>query len=324
MNLQQLKYIIAVDELRHFGKAAEKCHVTQPTLSMMIQKLEEELGATLFDRSKQPVIPTEIGNEIIAQARRVLKEVSDIPDLVHQYKGRITGEIRIGIIPTLAPYLLPLFIQSFLEDYPEVELIVTELLTERIEEKLKAGTIDVGILVTPLHNKSLKEHPLFYEKFFAYVADSHPLFDKTYILAEDIDVNQLWLLEEGHCFRSQIANLCELKKAHMRHASFKYEAGSIETLKKFVEHNSGITILPELTTLDMPPESRTMLRSFAKPEPVREVSLVTHRSFLKKRLIDVLKNEIMDTVPDEIMRRGRPERIVEIRKQPLVKPEEAL
>lgn len=315
MNLQQLKYIIAVDELRHFGRAAKKCHITQPTLSMMIQKLEEELDATLFDRSKQPVIPTEVGRKVISQARKVLLDVHDISDLVHQHKGMVTGEIRIGIIPTLAPYLLPLFIQSFLESYPEVELTVTEMLTEHIEEKLKAGTLDVGVLVTPLHNKSLKEHPLFYEKFFAYVADSHPLFDKKYILAEDIDVNQLWLLEEGHCFRSQIANLCELKKAQTQRSSFKYEAGSIETLKKFVERNSGITILPELTTLDMAPGSRKLLRSFQEPEPVREVSLVTHRSFLKKRLIDVLKKEILSTLPGDILHRNQPERIVEIRKQ---------
>lgn len=297
MNLQQLRYIIAVDDHRHFGRAAEACHVTQPTLSMMVRKLEEELGVTLFDRDRQPVVPTGIGVKVVRQARAAVRHAEEIPEVIQAERGTLRGELRLGVIPTLAPYLLPLFVQSFVQDHPGVELAVSEMVTERIEEELREGSLDAGLLVTPLENDALEEIPLFYEKFYAYLARSHPLFDKKYILAEDIDVNQLWLLEEGHCFRSQIVELCELKRSQVQESSFKYEAGSIETLRKFVERNNGITILPELATLDMREEYRDRLRSFHKPEPVREVSLAVHRTYLKRRLVDALREAIIGCLP---------------------------
>lgn len=312
MNFQQLKYIIAVNEYKHFGEAAEHCHVTQPTLSMMIKKLEEELGATLFDRTKQPVMPTDVGSRVISKAHNVIRELQEIPVLVQQHRGNISGSLRVGIIPTLAPYLLPLFVQSFIDSYPEVELQVKEMVTEDIEKALKNGDIDVGILVTPLDDDSLVADTLFYEQFYAYVADSHPLFNKKSILPEDIDVKNLWLLEEGHCFRSQIINLCELEKSQMNNNRFKYEAGNIETLKKFVEKNSGITILPELAVLGMSTQERDFLRSFQQPEPVRKVSLATHRTFIKKRLVDALKEEILEAVPLDILQREGNGELLEI------------
>lgn len=298
MTLQQLRYIIAVDDHRHFGRAAEACHVTQPTLSMMIQKLEEELDVTLFDRDRKPVVPTGIGTKVIRQARAAVRHTEEIPEVIQAERGTIRGELRLGVIPTLAPYLLPLFVQSFVEDHPGVKLSVSEMVTERIEKELREGSIDAGLLVTPLENDALDEIPLFYEKFYAYLAPSHPLFDKEYILAEDIDVNKLWLLEEGHCFRSQIQDLCELKRSQVQETSFKYEAGSIETLRKFVERNNGITILPELATLDIREEHRPRLRSFHKPEPVREVSLAVHRTYLKRRLVDALRKAILACLPE--------------------------
>jgi len=211
MTLVQLEYIIAVDTWRHFATAAAKCFVTQPTLSMQIQKLEEELGVRLFDRSKVPVVPTVEGVEIIQQARVVLKEAERLGEIVRERKGEMVGELRLGILPTVAPYLLPLFLSSFLQQYPGIRLTVIELTTEAIVERLKKNLLDAGVLVTPLHEPGIFEQPLFYEEFVVYVSPAEPAYKKRYVLADDIDVRHLWLLEEGHCLRSQIMHLCELK-----------------------------------------------------------------------------------------------------------------
>lgn len=300
MTFVQLEYVVAVDVCRHFAMAASRCFVTQPTLSMQIQKLEEELGVKIFDRSKQPVVPTEAGMEIIEQARKILAEKNVIQEIVQNKKGVLTGELRIGIIPTLAPYLLPLFVQGFSKKYPHVKLIVQEMLTEYIITRLREGRIDVGIVVTPLQEKGIKEHVLFYEELLAYVAKKNVAYKKTYVLAQDIDPEKLWLMEEGHCFRSQIVNLCELRKSSEMSAHFEYEAGSIEALRRMVELNDGITILPELTTLDMDNKRLQLVRHFQKPAPMREVSIVVHRDFVKKRLIEVLKEEIVSAVPEKV------------------------
>ncbi len=300
MTITQLEYIVAVDTHRHFVKAAEKCFITQPTLSMQIQKLEEKLGSKIFDRSKQPVIPTEIGEEIIQQARIILNEVKKIDQLISDKQGILQGELKIGIIPTLAPYLLPLFLQPFLKKYPDVIIKVKEMTTDIIVEKLKTGRIDAGLLVTPLQEPSITEYPLFYEELVAYVSKKNAAFKKTYVLADDIDLKELWLLEEGHCFRSQIINLCELKKQTKEKSNFEYEAGSVETLRKMVELNNGVTILPELATLDFSTKQLNMIRHFKSPAPVREVSLVTHRDYMKKKLIDVLKQQIIDILPPKL------------------------
>jgi LysR family transcriptional regulator, hydrogen peroxide-inducible genes activator len=300
MTLVQLEYIIAVDTWRHFATAAEHCFVTQPTLSMQIQKLEEELDVKIFDRSKQPVVPTETGTEIIQQARTILAERNLLLENLQNKKGVLTGELRIGIIPTLAPYLLPLFIQTFAKKFPSVKLVVHEMMTELIVARLREGKIDAGILVTPLQEAGIKEFVLFYEELMAYVSKKNAVYEKTYVLPQDIDPNKLWLLEEGHCFRSQIVNLCELKKMSKEGSSFDYEAGSIETLRRMVEMNDGITIIPELATLDMPIRQAQLIRPFRKPSPMREVSLVVHRNFVKKALIDALKEEILRTVPEKI------------------------
>ncbi|MFM2327798.1 MAG: hypothetical protein RIR31_2000 [Bacteroidota bacterium] len=301
MTITQLEYIVAVDTLRHFAAAAKQCFITQPTLSMQIQKLEETLGSKIFDRSKQPVIPTEIGEEIIQQARVILNEVKKITQLISDKQGILQGELKIGIIPTLAPYLLPLFLQPFLKKYPDVTIKIKEMTTDIIVEKLKAGRIDAGLLVTPLLESSITEYPLFYEELVAYVSKKNAAYKKTYVLADDIDLKELWLLEEGHCFRSQIINLCELKKQTKEQSNFEYEAGSVETLRKMVELNNGVTILPELATLDFNTKQLNMIRHFKTPAPVREVSLVTHRDFVKKKLIDVLKEEIIAILPPKLV-----------------------
>lgn len=301
MTITQLDYIIALDNYRHFATAADKCFVTQPTLSMQVQKLENELGSKLFDRSKQPVIPTEIGEEVIQQARIIVHEVKMMHQLIKDKQGILLGELRIGIIPTLAPYLLPLFLQPFLQKYPDIKIRVKEMTTDIIVEKLKTGKIDAGLLVTPLQDNSIKEYPLFYEELIAYVSKKNAAYKKTYVLADDIDLKELWLLEEGHCFRSQIVNLCELKKMSKQQSHFEYEAGSVETLRKMVEMNNGVTILPEMATLDFSIKQFNMVRHFKAPVPVREVSLVTHRDYVKKKLVDVLKAEIISAIPPKIM-----------------------
>jgi LysR family hydrogen peroxide-inducible transcriptional activator len=306
MTFVQLEYIVAVDTWRHFATAASQCFVTQPTLSMQIQKLEEELGFKIFDRSKQPVVPTEAGLEIIEHARRVLQERNNLLETIQLRKGVLTGELRIGIIPTLAPYLLPLFIQPFTKKYPSVRLVVHEMMTDLIITRLREGRIDAGILVTPLQEPGISEHVLFYEELMAYVSKQNAIYEKSYVLPQDIDPNKLWLLEEGHCFRSQIVNLCELKKMSRENSHFDYEAGSIETLRRMVEMNDGITIIPELATLDMPARQQQLIRHFRKPAPMREVSLVVHRNLVKQRLIRVLKQQILDTVPEKVRKNKTP------------------
>ncbi len=300
MTFVQLQYIIALDTFRHFALAAQHCYVSQPTLSMQVHKAEEELGVKIFDRSKQPVIPTEIGIEIIEQARKILSEKNILDELVNLRKGVVAGELRIGIIPTLAPYLLPLFVQRFTEKYPQVRLVINELTTDLVVSQLRNGRIDMGILVTPLQETGIKEYPLFYEELMAYVSKKNAAYKKTYMLPQDIDPNKLWLLEEGHCFRSQIVNLCALRKASRGNGHFEYEAGSIETLRRMVDMNDGITILPELATLGMTAKQLSLIRYFKRPAPMREVSIVVHRDFVKKKLIAILRNEIIAAVPDKI------------------------
>jgi len=311
MTFVQLEYIVAVDTYRHFATAAGNCFVTQPTLSMQVQKLEEELGLKIFDRSKQPVIPTEAGREIIGQARRILGEKHIITEIVQEKKGILSGELRIGIIPTLAPYLLPLFIQGFTTKYPQIKLVVNELTTEMVIARLREGRIDVGILVTPLQENGIREQVLFYEELLAYVSRKNAAYKKTYMLPQDIDPGKLWLLEEGHCFRSQIVRLCELRKASREGSHFDYEAGSLETLRRMVELNDGITILPELAAMDLTARQQQLIRHFRRPAPMREVSLVVHRDFVKQRLVQVLHQEIIGAVPDKI-RQNKNQNVVPI------------
>lgn len=300
MNLQQLEYIVAVDVHRHFVTAAERCFVTQATLSMMIKKLEDELEVKIFDRSKQPAVPTEIGKLIIAQAKKALQDTARIKEIVNEERGLVRGELKVGIIPTLAPYIIPMFINSFLKKYPDVKLQISELTTEAITEKLEQYSLDVGIMATPLNNAALIEQPLFYEQFVVYASAQEKLLKKKYLLAQDIDINRLWLLEEGHCLRSQVMNLCELKHREKELHQLDFESGSIETLKKIVDLNQGITILPELALNDLHASQRDRVRQFKSPAPVREISIVTFRHFVKEKLIDALKQEILDNIPADM------------------------
>jgi LysR family hydrogen peroxide-inducible transcriptional activator len=304
MNIQQLEYIVAVEEHQSFNKAAAAKYVSQPALSMMIQKLEEELKVKIFDRSRQPVLPTEIGKMVLGQARVVLAEIARLQEVTRQQREAIDGKLNLGIIPTLAPYLLPLFLSSFLKKYPGVHLNISEHTTETTIERLRKRQLDAGLLVTPLNHSFLIEIPLFYESFYVY---SHEEQAKSYLLPEDINLSELWLLEEGHCLRSQILNLCELRKKY--NSQLEFEAGSIDTLIKMVDHQSGMTIVPELATLTMSAAQKKRLRPFAPPVPVREVSLVTHRDFMKKKLVEALKAEVLGSLPEEVREKGEVNRV---------------
>lgn len=307
MTLIQLEYIVAVDTYRSFVTAAEKCFVTQPTLSMQIQKLEELLGVKLFDRSRQPVVPTEIGQEVIDQARVVLAESAKLQEIISIHKKELAGELKVGVIPTVAPYLLPRLIMTFTAKYPKVQLHIWEYTTEQVIQKLKVGLLDCAILSTPLEDKSLSETPLFYENFVVYASPASDLLKKKKINVKDISFDELWLLNEGHCMRNQVLNICAQKEAENKLRPFEYNTGSVETLKRMVDLNTGITILPELSLADFSEEQLKRVRYFAEPAPAREISIVTHRNFLKRGIISALQKEIIETVPEQMQSRNKKE-----------------
>jgi len=307
MTITQLEYIVAVDTYKSFVLAAEKCFVTQPTLSMQVQKLEDMLGVKIFDRTRQPIIPTEVGIEIIAQARIMLAESYKIKEIVTDRQKELSGELRIGIIPTIAPYLLPKIIARFVEKYPQVKLVVWEQNTEHLIHQLKLGMIDCGILSTPLHESNLIEIPVFYENFVAYVSKASKLFKKKSISPEDIDVEELWVLDEGHCMREQVLNICQRRKSTKGFQHFEYNTGSVDTLKRMVDQNSGATILPELALDDLSEKQLDRIRYFKSPEPAREVSIVIQRNFLKRRMIEALKNEILHFIPKKLKSKKKKE-----------------
>lgn len=307
MTLVQLEYVIAVDTYGSFVAAAEKCFVTQPTLSMQIHKLEESLGIRIFDRSRQPVLPTELGVEVIKQARIVLTESRKITEIVQHRKGELEGELRIGVIPTVAPYLLPRVLGSFMHRFPKLQLQVWEYTTEKILHELRVGLLDCGILSTPIYDAAFIARPLFYEPFVAYVAPKSSLFSKREVTSEDILSDKLWLLNEGHCMRGQVLNICQRKRSLEPEGTFEYNTGSVETLKRMVDINSGTTILPELSIADFDEEQLARIRYFRSPEPVREISLLTTQNFLKKRAIEALENEIVSAVPERLKSKKKKE-----------------
>jgi len=301
MTITQLEYIIAVDTHGNFLTAAEKCSVSQPALSMQIQKLEKELGIRIFDRSRQPVVATEIGVRVIQQAREILKQCNRLTEVVQEQRsGELSGQLRIGIIPTIAPYVLPLFLVDFIKKYPKVNIEIVEVTTSQILQQLKNDQLDCGIMATPIEAGYLQYTPLFYEPLVAYMSEDHRLFNKKILAPDDIDATETWILNEGHCLRNQVLNLCQGGKNISRNKQFQYQTGSLETIKRMVEVNHGITILPEMSIFDFNDEQMERVRYFKKPEPVREISVVTHRIDLKKQLIDAFTNALLDAIPEKM------------------------
>ena len=295
MTITQLSYVLAVAEHQNFTKAAQKCFVTQPTLSMQIQKLEDELNVLIFDRSKKPIELTEVGKKLVTQARNIVNESNRIQDIVDQEKGFVGGEFKLGIIPTVMPTLLPMFLTNFVKKYPKVKLKIEELTTEEIITRINDGHLDAAIAATPLEQESIKERVLYFEPFVAYVPQNHRLHNNKKLETSDLDINDMLLLEDGHCFRDGVINLCKVFKNH-NDDKFQLESGSIETLIKLSDEGLGMTLLPYLHTLDLPEKSKQNLRFFNEPTPAREVSLIYHKSELKMQIIEALQDVISGIV----------------------------
>lgn len=295
MTITQLSYVLAVAEHQNFTKAAQKCFVTQPTLSMQIQKLEDELDVLIFDRSKKPIELTEVGKKLVTQARNIVNESNRIQDIVDQEKGFIGGEFKLGIIPTVMPTLLPMFLNNFVKKYPKVKLKIEELTTEEIITRINDGHLDAAIAATPLEQETIKERVLYFEPFVAYVPQNHRLSNNKKLDTSDLDINDMLLLEDGHCFRDGVINLCKVFKSH-NDDKFQLESGSIETLIKLSNEGLGMTLLPYLHTLDLPEKSKQNLRFFNEPNPAREVSLIYHKSELKMQIIEALQDVISGIV----------------------------
>ena len=299
MTITQLKYVLAVAENQNFTKAAEKTFVTQPTLSMQIQKLEDELDILIFDRSKKPIELTDIGSKIVTQARNIVNEANRIADIVDQQKGFIGGEFKLGVIPTVMPTLLPMFLRNFINRYPKVKLKIEELPTETIIERLEEGLLDAAIAATPLHLENIKERPLYYEPFVAYVPANHPLNSVDKITTADLDLNDMLLLEDGHCFRDGVVNLCKTNRNYSEE-TFSLESGSFETLVRLANEGLGMTLLPYLHTMDIKEEEKKFLHYFKEPAPAREVSLLYHKSELKMQIIEALRTTIAGVIKGAI------------------------
>jgi LysR family hydrogen peroxide-inducible transcriptional activator len=295
MTITQLYYVLAVAEYQNFTKAAEKCFVTQPTLSMQIQKLEDQLDIQIFDRSKKPIELTEVGRKIVHQAKNIVNEADRIKDIVDQQKGFVGGEFKLGIIPTIMTTLLPMFLKNFIRRYPKVKLKIEEHPTERIIQLINDGHLDAAIAATPLNNPTIKERVLFFEPFVGYIPNEHELSKKNEIQISDLDANNLLLLEDGHCFRDGVLNLCQTKKNN-QDDKFQLESGSIEMLVKLANEGMGMTLIPFLNTLDLKKDEHSNLRFFEKPSPAREVSLIYHKSELKIQIIEALQNVISGVV----------------------------
>lgn len=295
MTITQLKYVLMVAEHKNFTKAAEKTFVTQPTLSMQIQKLEDELDILIFDRSTKPLRLTAVGQQIVEQARKIVNEANRMQDIVDQQKGYIGGDFKLGIIPTVMPTLLPMFLKAFTKKHPKVQLKIEELNTEECIQKLNEGNIDAAIAATPLANENILERVIYFEPFVAYITESHRLFSKKEITVDDLDLEDILLLEDGHCFRDGVINLCKASKTN-NHDKFQLESGSFETLIKLSNEGLGMTLLPYLHTLDIKENEKKYIRHFKEPSPAREVSIIQHKSELKPQIIDALFNVVSGIV----------------------------
>lgn len=299
MTLQQLQYVVALDTHRHFVKAADSCFVAQPTLTLQVRKLEDEIGIKIFDRSKKPIEPTTMGSLIIKKAREIIVQMEGLKSLISDDKTSVEGSFRLGVIPTLAPYVLPLFLQEFLTLHPKINLQITELQTEMIVQQLKEGKIDIGLLVTPIEDQHIREVSLFHEPFVVFTSLAHELHEKQKISPIDLHKKGLWLLNQGHCFRNQVLNICD-KKEEEAFQNLSFESGSIETLKNMVKSSFGFTLIPELainSALDA-----EYIRRFIEPQPVREVGLVVHSSFTRDAVLEKLRQTIVNSLPNSVQK----------------------
>jgi LysR family hydrogen peroxide-inducible transcriptional activator len=313
-SLTQLEYLLAVDKHRHFGKAAAACHVSQPTLSMQLQKLEEEYEVTFFDRSKQPVLPNPEALPLIEQARLVLREYSKLRHMTRDSNTELSGEFKLGIIPTVAPYLLPRFLGNFATTHPKVNLVIREMTTPQIIDALDRDEMDAGILATPIEVPTLDERPLYYEPFFLYTSKGHPLAKLKSVSEEDLTANGVWLLTEGHCLRTQVLRLCSARKSSGVFKNISLESGSMEMLVELINQGHGYTLLPAMAALRIPAENRPQLKDIKSPIPTREISLVYRRSQYKQNILKAVSEAVKNTLPEEVFaKRGTHLNVVQLK-----------
>lgn len=313
MTITQLEYVVAVATYKSFVAAADKCFVTQPTLSMQIQKLEEELGIKIFDRNKHPIAITAMGEAIVEQARIVLSESEKIHELIQKQQNNVTGTFKIAVIPTVAPYIVPSLLENYAIKYPEVKLEVQEMETKQIITALYNNELDAALVSTPLEDSNIKEYPLFFEPFVAYFSADEKALKKRTVTADDIDLGRIWLLNEGHCMRNQVLDLCSDQIQRLQaNRPYRYESSNVETLRKMVDKNKGLTILPELATFEFNEDQQDRVRYFDEPEPVREISLITNGHFVRLSVLQTLMDEIIALVPEKMRVQKKNRKILRI------------
>ncbi|GLR16197.1 hydrogen peroxide-inducible genes activator [Portibacter lacus] len=290
MNIQQIEYILAVKDSKNFGQAADQCFITQSTLSTMIARFEDEIGLKIFDRKTKPVTITLEGAQVIKQLEIISNELDNLSDVVKRIKGQLDVNLKIGAIPTVAPYLFPLFLSAFIQKFNEYQFEISEISTAQIVEKILSREIDIGIVSTPLNHPDLKEHHLYDESFYLYDRLNK---NNDLLHISEIDLDRLWILEEGHCLRNQVKKICDLPPRKMINGNLHYKSGSLETLMKFVNNNNGLTFLPQLATKDLKEEEKQYLKAFSNPVPARSIGLIVHKHFAKNDLLVQLKEAIL-------------------------------
>lgn len=296
--LTQLEYVLAVDRLKHFGKAAKLCNISQPTLSQQIQKLEEEHSIVIFDRFQKPILLTDAGKRFVEQAKNVVREHQRLLQIVKTTAGQAEGEFRLALIPTVSGFILPHFVQSFSKSFPKVELFIEELKTETILSELKNDRLDGAILATPVQNDGLKIQPLFYDKMLVYLSEGHPLLAKTKIKPNDLDENEMWMLQDGNCFKNQVASFCSINPdSDSVFRNIHFQSGSLETLRNIVLKSKGYTLVPQLMAqLMAKSELEKHVRPFTDPVPTREISFVCRRDHWKIEIIEAIKKTILGSL----------------------------
>lgn len=311
MTFTQMEYIAAVEKYGSFVTAADKCNVTQPTLSMQIQKLEDELGVKIFDRNHHPIASTEIGTKIIAQVRNVLFEVTKVHEIIDTNRNSFSGVLTLGILPTLAPYLLPKMLSNFLANHPDVEMQIFELPSAAIAKQLKEDKLDFAIMGTPRSEKDFKVTPLFNEQFVAFLGDGHKLLAQRNVEVNDLDLTELWTLNDDHCMQLQDLNLCDSNGSNYRNMSkLRYQTGTMNSLIKMVETNGGLTLIPELSLEDMYEHQLENIRYFGSPEPTREISIVHNKHFAKNKIVGSFIQLLTDQLPKSMLIKPKKNKIL--------------
>ena len=297
MTLLQLSYVLELSHYQSFSKTAQKLNISQPALSLQISKLEEELGINIFKRSPTQIVLTAEGEQFVEKTRELIQMAEKLKDLPFEMENKPEGNLKIGVIPTLAPYWFSLFVDQFSANYPNIKLTILELKTENIVSDLRNGMLDAGFISTPVEAKGLEFKPLFYEKFYLYVSENHELAKFETIDLNKVDLKEMWYLEEGNCFQNQVDSVCVYAKEPGEFQNIVYLSNSIESLCRVVENAGGITFIPEMATLSVSSDKEQMIKEIEGTPPVREISMVTTRISKKDRLLNILLTESLKVIP---------------------------